>query len=199
MIMGREIVLANIRKRSIAALVGGALLTIMGGFICFAAVMAAEYSVLILGLFPLIPGIAFLLYGVSRRTHPEKSGIFKANPDLLQQADELYANIQYQDDYIIVSDRVLANKKAPFQMCWREEAYGIYQHTASMNFISYTNEIIVCTKHKKNVLRFNVYAKGKDTAIGLMQLLSQCCPNAMVGYTPETLAYVKEMQRRAQQ
>ena len=168
--MGREVVFANIRKRMIAMIAGGVILTLMGGFISFAAVVAGEYSVLILGLFALTPGVIFL-----------------------------YANIQYQDDYIIVSDRVLANKKAPFQMCWREEAYGIYQHTASMNFISYTNEIIVCTKHKKNVLRFNVYAKGSDTAMGLMQLLSQCCPNAMVGYTPETLAYVKEMQRRAQQ
>lgn len=197
--MGREAVIANIRKRMIAMIVGGVILTLMGGFISFAAVVAGEYGVLILGLFALTPGVIFLIFGISRRTHPEKSGIFKANPDLLQQADELYANIQYQDDYIIVSDRVLANKKVPFQMCWRDEAYGIYQHTASMNFISYTNEIIVCTKHKKNVLRFNVYAKGKDTAMGLMQLLSQCCPNAMVGYTPETLAYVKEMQRRAQQ
>ena len=184
--MGREVVFANIRKRMIAMIVGGVILTLMGGFISFAAVVAGEYSVLILGLFALTPGVIFLIFGTSRRTHPEKSGIFKANPDLLQQADELY-------------DRVLANKKVPFQMCWREEAYGIYQHTASMNFISYTNEIIVCTKHKKNVLRFNVYAKGKDTAMGLMQLLSQCCPNAMVGYTPETLAYVKEMQKRAQQ
>ena len=162
----------------IAMIVGGVILTLMGGFISFAAVVAGEYSVLILGLFALTPGVIFLIFGTSRR---------------------LYANIQYQDDHIIVSDRVLANKKVPFQMCWREEAYGIYQHTASMNFISYTNEIIVCTKHKKNVLRFNVYAKGKDTAMGLMQLLSQCCPNAMVGYTPETLAYVKDMQRRAQQ
>ena len=139
--MGREVVFANIRKRMIAMIVGGVILTLMGGFISFAAVVAGEYSVLILGLFALTPGVIFLIFGTSRRTHPEKSGIFKANPDLLPQADELYANIQYQDDHIIVSDRVLANKKVPFQMCWREEAYGIYQHTASMNFISYTNEI----------------------------------------------------------
>ena len=151
--MGREVVFANIRKRMIAMIVGGVILTLMGGFISFAAVVASEYSVLILGLFALTPGVIFLIFGTSRRTHPEKSGIFKANPDLLQQADELYANIQYQDDYIIVSDRVLANKKVPFQMCWREEAYGIYQHTASMNFISYTNEIIVCTQYILLVLR----------------------------------------------
>ena len=103
--MGREVVFANIRKRMIAMIVGGVILALMGGFISFAAVVAGEYSVLILGLFALTPGVIFLIFGTSRRTHPEKSGIFKANPDLLQQADELYANIQYQDDYIIVSDR----------------------------------------------------------------------------------------------
>lgn len=90
--MGREVVLANIRKRMIAMIVGGVILTLMGGFISFAAVVAGEYSVLILGLFALTPGVIFLIFGTSRRTHPEKSGIFKANPDLLQQADELYAN-----------------------------------------------------------------------------------------------------------
>ena len=93
--MGREVVFANIRKRMIAMIVGGVILTLMGGFISFAAVVAGEYSVLILGLFALTPGVIFLIFGTSRRTHPEKSGIFKANPDLLQQADELYANIQY--------------------------------------------------------------------------------------------------------
>ena len=83
--MGREVVFANIRKRMIAMIVGGVILTLMGGFISFAAVVAGEYSVLILGLFALTPGVIFLIFGTSRRTHPEKSGIFKANPDLLQQ------------------------------------------------------------------------------------------------------------------
>lgn len=78
--MGREVVFANIRKRMIAMIVGGVILTLMGGFISFAAVVAGEYSVLILGLFALTPGVIFLIFGTSRRTHPEKSGIFKTNP-----------------------------------------------------------------------------------------------------------------------
>lgn len=53
--MGREVVFANIRKRMIAMIVGGVILTLMGGFISFAAVVAGEYSVLILGLFALTP------------------------------------------------------------------------------------------------------------------------------------------------
>lgn len=80
--MGREVVFANIRKRMIAMIAGGVILTLMGGFISFAAVVAGEYGVLILGLFALTPGVIFLIFGTSRRTHPEKSGIFKANPDL---------------------------------------------------------------------------------------------------------------------
>ena len=45
--MGREVVFANIRKRMIAMIVGGVILTLMGGFISFAAVVAGEYSVLL--------------------------------------------------------------------------------------------------------------------------------------------------------
>ena len=70
--MGREVVFANIRKRMIAMIVGGVILTLMGGFISFAAVVAGEYGVLILGLFALTPGVIFLIFGTSRRTHPEK-------------------------------------------------------------------------------------------------------------------------------
>ena len=132
-------------------------------------------ALLILGLLLLRLVLYFLYWYVHGGRTLKRAAYSKPIPIFLQQADELYANIQYQDDHIIVSDRVLANKKAPFQMCWREEAYGIYQHTASMNFISYTNEIIVCTKHKKNILRFNVYAKGKDTAMGLCN----CFPNVV--------------------
>lgn len=62
--MGREVVFANIRKRMIAMIVGGVILTLMGGFISFAAVVAGEYSVLILGLFALTPGVIFLIFGV---------------------------------------------------------------------------------------------------------------------------------------
>ena len=113
--MGREVVFANIRKRMIAMIVGGVILTLMGGFISFAAVVAGEYSVLILGLFALTPGVIFLIFGTSRRTHPEKSGIFKANPDLLPQADELYANIQYQDDHISYPTGCLPTRKCHFR------------------------------------------------------------------------------------
>ena len=67
--MGREVVFSNIRKRMIAMIVGGVILTLMGGFISFAAVVAGEYSVLILGLFALTPGVIFLIFGTSRRTH----------------------------------------------------------------------------------------------------------------------------------
>lgn len=57
--MGREVVFANIRKRMIAMIAGGVILTLMGGFISFAAVVAGEYGVLILGLFALTRSYAW--------------------------------------------------------------------------------------------------------------------------------------------
>lgn len=78
--MGREVVFANIRKRMIAMIAGGVILTLMGGFISFAAVVAGEYGVLILGLFALTPGVIFLIFGTSRRTHPEKTAYSKPIP-----------------------------------------------------------------------------------------------------------------------
>lgn len=78
--MGREVVFANIRKRMIAMIVGGVILTLMGGFISFAAVVAGEYSVLILGLFALTPGVIFLIFGTSRRTPLKRAAYSKPIP-----------------------------------------------------------------------------------------------------------------------
>ena len=108
-------------------------------------------------------------------------------------------NIKYEDKFMIISDRVLASKKNITQMCWLEDVYLVYQHTQSMNFISYVNELIIGNKRKKNRISISVYCRGKNTVMNIMQLLSQCCPNSRFGYTPENMAYLVEMQDRYEQ
>ncbi len=198
--MGSELVLKKIKNGGIGMTAAGVIFVLAGLFFVFIGIVAEDVApMLILGMFPFIIGVLFLIFGIKNLSHPERSSCIKHNPDLLRQADELFMNIKYEDKFMIISDRVLASKKNITQMCWLEDVYLVYQHTQSMNFISYVNELIIGNKRKKNRISISVYCRGKNTVMNIMQLLSQCCPNSRFGYTPENMAYLVEMQDRYEQ
>lgn len=158
-----------------------------------------DYAYIILGILTflmVIEGLVFIIMGVKRVNHPEQSPEMKNNPNLLQQADSLYANIIYEDKFVILSNYVIANKKRPTQMAYLRDIYLIYRHTASMNFIRYINELVLENRNKKNSMRISTYAKSGADKDRLTQLLAQACPNARFGWNKENLAYLEEMRRR---
>jgi hypothetical protein len=114
---------------------------------------------------------------------------------LLKQADQLYSNIIYENQYIMLSDKVLANKKNILQMVYLEDVYLIYEHMQSMNFVRYMHELVLENKNKKNTIRINVYAKGKKIEDELFHILSQACPQAKLGWTHESQLYLEEMRK----
>lgn len=143
-----------------------------------------------------IEGLAFIIMGVKRVNHPERAPEMRNNPNLLQQADQLYSNIIYEDKFVILSNYVIANKKHPTQMAYLQDIYLIYRHTASMNFIRYINELVLENRNKKNSMRINTYAKSGADKDRLTQLLAQACPNARFGWNRENLNYLDEMRKR---
>ncbi len=66
--------------------------------------------IILFGLFALL-GIVFIIMGIRNIVRPEKTGYLKNNPQLLEMADQLYSHIIYEDQYVLISDKVLANKK----------------------------------------------------------------------------------------
>lgn len=195
--MGRELVLKKIKSHGKKTVAGGILIMLLGlfmVFVFFATDDGAElFAILSLLLFAF--GLVSLILGIKTAVNPEKSGFIKNNPDLLKQADELYFNIVYEDKYIIISNRVIANKKQITQMAYLEDIYLIYQRTQSMNLIPTANELVLENRNKKNSMTINIYAKGKNTRDDLFRILSNACPNARLGWTPENLQYLAEMRR----
>lgn len=196
--MGRDIVLKKIKSHGLLMIIFGspiAMISILIALMFFIMGDGLEIlAVLFLLLFLL--GLLLLVMGIRCVISPEKSLYIKNNPDLLIQADQLYSNIIYEDKYIIVSDKVIANRKKILQMAYLEDIYLIYQHTMSMNFIRYTNELVLENRNKKNNMTINVYAKGKKAREDLFQLLSQVCPNARFGWTSDGLAYLNKMREK---
>lgn len=125
--MGREKVLAVIRRYGTRAIIGGSVLTFVGLLpsVLFYWVYNGFDVLHVLFSFPLLAGLAFLVYGIRVKRDPEKAGCLKRNPNLLMQADELYQNIEYEDDFIMFSDRVIANKHDVMQMAYFQDIIWI--------------------------------------------------------------------------
>ena len=151
--MGRDIVLAKIKKGGITAVVGGAVLMLIFGLITI-GVMSDNADdgmgmIILFGLFALL-GIVFIIIGIRNIVRPEKTGYLKNNPQLLEMADQLYSHIIYEDQYVLISDKVLANKKQPTQMTWLWDVYLIYLHTTSTNFIPTGSEYVIENRFQMN-------------------------------------------------
>lgn len=196
--MGQEIVLKKIKSKGVVLLVMGIVLIVVGTLLALIMIISKSeiFAVVFFALLA-AAGVLILIMGVKNLLHPEDSAFIKNNPDLLEQANQLYSNIVYQDDFVVISDKVIANKKAPLQMAYLEDVYLVYRHTSSMNGIHTANEIVLQTKNKKNTLRLSVYAKGKQTRGDLFELLAKYCPNAYFGWTQEGLARLAQLREAA--
>lgn len=194
--MGREYVFKSIKKSGRVCLIIGIIFMVFFGLMCF-AMYADEGELITVILFAAfaILGLALVIYGLRTLLHPEKATCFKNNPQLLQMADQVYTHILYEDQFVLISDKVLANKKQPLQMTWLWDVYLIYLHTTSTNFIPTGSEYVIVSRNPKNQFTINVYAKGKKGKQNLLNILAQACPNARFGYSDEGFAYVEYMRK----
>lgn len=197
--MGRDIVIAKIKKGGIVGIVGGAFLMVLFGLIAIGVLTDdADDGIGVaaaIGIFVLL-GVVFIIMGIRNIVCPEKTRFLKNNPQLLEMADQLYSHIIYEDQYVLISDKVLANKKQPTQMVWLWDVYLIYLHTTSTNFIPTGSEYVIENRFSKNRVAINVLARGKKSKQELLNVLAQACPNARFGYSDEGLAYLQYMRNQ---
>lgn len=194
--MGREKIFEKIKKQASKMIKGSIVLLVLGILATLFCLIAFEGEDLLFILFvsPLtVIGLILLICGIVRKSHPEKSNCFKKNPKLLEMADELFSNVVYEDNFIIASHKVLANKKDITQMVNTNEVVWIYEYTQSYNFVSTTHDLLVRTYDY--TMRVSVYSKGQQTIIELIDKICNLCPNARVGYSDENFEYFNQRQQ----
>lgn len=190
--MGRELILKTIKKKSVGLTFGGSLITLVMAFLTFAMIVtddAGDSSVVFIVLF-LIMGIVMLVFGLRTLLHPEKSGVFKKNPDILAIADEHFANIGYQDGFIVLSDRYISAKSDPTTVTPIDEVFLIYVRKQSTNFIPTGKDIVFETA--RGQFSVNIYGKKSEVVDGVFNILGNVCTNAKFGYTPDNMVYIKQ-------
>ena len=96
--------------------------------------------------------------------NPQDAKVLKANPDLLFMANALSQGLNYQDDYFLMSDRVVANKKNLYQMAFYNEIFMVYVYTASTNGITTTKQLVLATA--RDEITIGIYGKKEEQDAG---------------------------------
>lgn len=191
--MGREKILKKIKSSSTALVVFGSIFLLIAIFLCIALI--ADDSLLdafIIVLLPFVIGILMLIFGARTLANPFKHSMFKKNPYIIQQVDNMLMNKLYEDKFITVSDRCIANKSTFTEIAYLEDVFLVYIQKQSTNFIPTGKLLYLCTATGN--IGINIYGSKKATIDELANKISQICPNARFGYNNEGLAYLSQMQ-----
>lgn len=124
--------------------------------------------------------LVLAITGIVRRANPMKAHCFKRNPKLLEQADELFSDIIYQDKFIIYSNRIIANAKDITQMAAFDEIVNICESSTSYNFIKTDHKIVLVLPTYQ--VQISVYAKKRETIDDLKYGIMQRCPKLQPNY-----------------
>lgn len=193
---GSDILIEKIRSDGTRFITGGTLLALLGALLVWLAVTADDADVAFIWLFAiilLVSGIAMFVSGIQRRNRPENSKIIRKNPALPAMADELFADMIYEDKFVKISNRIIANQKNITQMTYTNEIFLIYISKQSYNFVPTSKELIIETARGR--LNLNIYGRTKNTVNELVNMICQLSPNTRVGYTNENLQYLAQMRQ----
>ena len=196
---GRELIFQKIKGESIASAIVGLIISgVAAGFGAYIlkkewGQLGGSFFMLFLCLTGVVCGVALLVVGIRQLRDPMKASQFKKNPDLLLMADELYGNIIYGDEYLLLSPRILGNKKDPCQMAFTDEIFLIYIYRHSTNGIP-DQKLLKC-ETARGTIAFNVFRKKDPEIDRLVNTIMQNCRYARVGYTKDGLAYLEQMRK----
>lgn len=179
--MGRERVIKKIKSNAVRMIVLGVITGLLFSFAAFVMFVGKAPE---LGLF--ISGMALLMYsiaiiGIVKCVNPMKDRCMKKNPKLLEQADELFSDIIYQDKFIIYSNRIIANAKDITQMAAFDDITRISENSMSYNGIRAEHSIVLVLPNYE--IKISVYAKGRNTISELKNNIFQRCPQIVAHYS----------------
>lgn len=140
----------------------------------------------------LVAGVFFIVRGADYKKG-ENSKYAKKYPYLLELADSL-DNPVFENDFVVISEKAIADKKNYRNIVALEEVLAIYENITRTNGIVTSHTVQLCAIDGRD-LQINVFARKRETKDDLVLTISNFCPNARVGYSPETWEYVNEKRK----
>lgn len=191
--MGREKLLKKIKSRGIAMLVLGIILVLIGGLLSLTILLVEIHPIVIAFLLFVLAGIALIYLGVDY-LKGEKSSFIKKRSNIMELADDIENNLVFENKFIVISNKAIANKKDITRIAALNDVLAIYERIYRTNGIV-TSHIVNLELRDGRSISINVYARKKDTKDNLVLTISKYCPNAKVGYSGEMLSYLREQRK----
>ena len=195
---GSELVFEKIHKSAHNIFVAGIILCVLFGPISVFGIFMTikngfeDYSIMFF-IFALILALGIFLIVSQRKTlnDPTRSRVIKNNPNILEMADELIENKVYQDQFLILSPRIIANAADITQISYTDEVFLVYIYIHRTNGVIDSKRLTLETAH--GMMGFNIIRQKDEQINALMQNVLSHCRYSRAGYTPEGLAYANPM------
>ena len=144
-------------------------------------------AVMVIFLIPaLIPFLIFLV----KMLKPQNTRAFKKNSQLLQQADYLFANMNYQNDAFIAAPGYFALKTDLTRIVPMDEVLLMYKQIVHTNYNTIYSVVVETVRDSFRV----TYPKSLDTAVDEgIPVLAPGCKYIRLGYGDENAKYVEYM------
>ena len=146
----------------------------------------AMFAVCTILLLPfLIPFIFFLM----KYLHPERRAL-KKNPQLMQQADQLFREMNYQNDVVLSSPKYFALKTDISKVIAKDEVLQLYKRVVNTNYGTSYYLVVETVRGTQQVLYPKAYDQAVDEAV---MAVAPGCPYVRLGFGDENTKYVEYM------
>ncbi len=190
--MGREKFLKSLNKIGNTFIGLGIFIGLISIFMILIFITDGFSMPIFMFLIMLVFAIIFFVKGLDYKKG-ENSKYVQKYPNVLELADSL-DNIVFENDFIIISDKAIADKKNYRNIIALNDVLAIYEHITRTNGIVTAHTVQLSSIDGRD-FQINVYARKRDTKDDLLLTISNYCPNARVGYSPENMSYVNEKRK----
>lgn len=190
--MGREKFLKSLNKIGNTFIGLGIFIGLISIFMILIFITDGFSMPIFMFLIMLVFAIIFFVKGLDYKKG-ENSKYVQKYPNVLELADSL-DNIVFENDFIIISDKAIADKKNYRNIIALNDVLAIYEHITRTNGIVTAHTVQLSSIDGRD-FQINVYARKRDTKDDLLLTISNYCPNARIGYSPENMSYVNEKRK----
>ena len=133
----------------------------------------------------LVPFIIFLM----KYLYPAKRAM-KKNPQLMQQADQLFREMNFQNDIVLSSPKYFALKSDLTKVTAKDEVLQLYKRVVNTNYGTSYYLVIETVRGTVQVLYPRAFDQAVDEAV---MAVGPGCPYARLGFGDENTKYVEYM------
>ncbi|MCR5208725.1 MAG: hypothetical protein K6C99_00770 [Lachnospiraceae bacterium] len=194
--MGKKLIEKYIRVRAGFMIFGGIALSIVMGAILYFLIRSGSYGIKLCIILEtlILAGALIMFLGIRQSVDPFSADEVRRNPEIFDQAEELFGHEIYKDEFIAMSERVIGSSERKLQMAYKDEVLLIYVFTQKVNGM--TQSKLLKLETVAGTINIDIMGERPEKVDELIRRISVNCPYAKAGNTPENIEYLNYARER---